>query len=34
MAVLGFVVMGLVCGDGLSLANHSDSVLSGGARLV
>ena len=34
MAALGFVVMVLVCGDGLSLANHSDSVLSGGAHLV
>ena len=32
LAVSGFMVMGLV--SGLSLANHSDSVLSGGARLV
>ena len=33
LAVLGFMVMGLV--SGLSLANHSDSrVLLGGARLV
>ena len=32
LAVSGFMVMGLV--SGLSLANHSDSVLSGGAHLV
>ena len=35
LAVSGFMVMGLVfMGDGLSLANHSDSVLPGCARLV
>ena len=32
LAVLGLMVMGFV--SGLSLANHSDSVLSGGAHLV
>ena len=32
LAVLGFVVLGLV--SGLSLADHSDSVLPGGAGLV
>ena len=32
LTVSGFMVMGLV--SGLSLANHSDSVLSGGAHLV
>ena len=32
LAVSGFMVMGLV--SGLSLANPSDSVLSGGAHLV
>ena len=32
LAVLGFMVLGLV--SGLSLADHSDSVLPGGARLV
>ena len=32
LAVSGFMVMGLV--SGLSLANHSDSVIPGGAHLV
>ena len=32
LAVSGFMVMGLV--SGWSVANHSDSVLPGGARLV
>ena len=32
LAVSGFMVMGLV--SRLSLANHSDSVFPGGARLV
>ena len=31
LTVLGFMVMGLV--SGLSLANHSDSVLPGGTRI-
>ena len=31
LTVLGFTVMGLV--SGLSLANHSDSVLPGGTRI-
>ena len=32
LTVLGFTVMGLV--SGLSLANHSNSVFPGGARIV